>query len=384
MHCQHFHVCGGCTLPDVPYPEQLAAKRARLSQLLGREVQPLVPSPKESRFRSKVAFVFAPGPEGKGLVMGHYALGSQRVVPIAECPVHCDRGNRIAFALRDRLVRAGVTPAGPSLRGILRHVIIRATENDRHAVAMLVVTRNDRSLRAPVKGLLASADRPDGFFVNIHDRPGPYMVGTETIRIDGHGHVKEDAIAGLAFLVSPTAFFQTNVGIAREIVRLVMRAIGQEGSDQPKGWSLQVLDLYSGSGLFALPLATAGARVTAVEENRQAVKDAEANIRLNRISPDRVRLINARVEDALDRVSRDRWDGVVLDPPRQGCPVAILDRVFKSMQPRRAALVSCNPKALATELPFITKSGYNVDWVQAVDMFPHTDHIETVVALSRR
>ena len=91
-----------------------------------------------------------------------------------------------------------------------------------------------------------------------------------------------------------------------------------------------MLDLYSGSGLFALPMAQAGARVTAVEENRQAVKDAEANLRLNRIAGGQVRLVCARVEDALPRVAADRWDAVVLDPPRQGCPPAVLAGVFET------------------------------------------------------
>src|SRR5207248_2205155 len=132
-----------------------------------------------------VAFVFGPGPGGRGLVMGHYEKGSHRIVPVEECPVHSARGNRIAFALRDRLVRAGISAAGPSLAGILRHLIIRTTVDDREAVVMLVVTRNDKSLRTPVRGLLDARqedERPDGFFVNIHDSPGPFMTGPETIR----------------------------------------------------------------------------------------------------------------------------------------------------------------------------------------------------------
>ncbi len=122
----------------------------------------------------------------------------------------------------------------------------------------------------------------------------------------------------------------------------------------------QVLDLYSGSGLFALPIAQAGARVTAVEENRQAVKDAEANLRLNRIASGQVRLVCARVEDVLPRLAAERWDAVVLDPPRQGCPPAVLSGVFETIAPPRAIYVSCNPDALAQDLPVILKAGYLV------------------------
>jgi len=299
--------------------------------------------------------------------MGHYAAGSQRIIPVEECPVHQERGNRIAFALRDRLARARIAP------GILRHVVIRTTADGREASAMLVVARNDKSLRAPVRGLLSSSERPDGFFVNIHTKPGPYMVGDETIRIEGRSHVKE-TVGGLSYLVSPTAFFQTNVGAAEVLVKLVVEAVGQ---------SRRVLDLYCGSGLFSLALAKAGATVTAIEENRQAIADAESNVRLNRLPPGQIRFIAGRVEDALARAGKDPCDAVVLDPPRQGCPPAVIAAVVEGIRPSRIVYVSCNPDALAKELPVILNSGYRVSRVQPVDMFPHTDHIETVMAFER-
>ena len=303
--------------------------------------------------------------------MGHYAAASQRVIPIDECPVHHERGNRIAFALRDHLAR--VTAIAPSLR----HVIIRVGQDGREASAMLVVRHNDRALRAPVKKFLASADKPDGFFVNIHDKPGPFMVGDETIRIDGRGHVKE-VVNGVSYLVSPTAFFQTNVEVAAAIVKIVLDAIGRR--DRADGVAPHVLDLYCGTGLFSLQLATAGARVLGIEENRQAIKDAEANVRLNRLPGNRVRFLAGRVEE----LARGHFDAVVMDPPRHGCPPRVLAAVFEQMRPATVVYVSCNPDALSKELPVILKAGYRVARAQAVDMFPHTNHIETVMAFERQ
>lgn len=362
MRCRHFGVCGGCTLPGVPYHEQLEKKRQDLARLLRLDVPPLVPSSSEAGFRCKVAFVFG-APRAGELMMGHYALESQRVVPIEECPVHHERGNRIAFALRDCLSR--VAAAGP----LLRHVIIRTTADGREASAMLVVRRNDKVLRAPVRKFLASPEKPDGFFINIHDKPGPFMVGDETIKIEGRSHVKE-VVAGISYLVSPTAFFQTNVGAATALVKLVLEEVGA---------ATTVLDLYCGSGLFSLQLAKAGPRVTGVEEDRQAIKDAEANRRLNRLPEGQARFIAGRAEDSI----RGAFDAVVLDPPRQGCPPRVLSAVFEQLRPSRAVYVSCNPEALAKELPVILKAGYRVKRVQAVDMFPHTNHIETVMAFER-
>ena len=368
MICKHFGVCGGCTLPGVPYAEQLAKKRKELSRLLAMDVPPLIPSPKESGFRNKVAFVFGPSTSLRASpgVMGHYALNSQRIIPIEECPVHHDRGNRIAFALRDHLFRVR------SASAFLRHVIIRTTSDGREASAMLVVRQNDKSLRTPVKKFLASSDKPDGFFVNIHNKPGPYMVGDETIKIEGRSHVKE-TVANTSYLVSPTAFFQTNVGAARELVRIVREEIGD---------AKRVLDLYCGSGLFSLPIAKGGAKVLAIEENRQAIADADANVRLNRLPPSQVRFVAARVEDAMARAAKETWDAVILDPPRQGCPPAVIASIFEGIRAPKVVYVSCNPEALAKELPAILRTGYKVSRIQPVDMFPYTEHIETVVAFT--
>ena len=241
MLCPHFGTCGGCQTQDVPYAEQLLAKRRELQRLLrgtlGRAappVLPLLPTPADAdgtpwHFRHKAAFVFGPAPRrGAGFVMGHFAAGSKVIVPIETCPVHSDRANTLAFALRDLLARAGLGAAGTGPRNVLRHVIVRTTRDDREAIVMLVVTRNDKALRAPLRALLASSDRPDGLFVNVHDRPGPYMVGHESLRIHGRPQVRE-TLRNASFLVSPTAFFQTNPEAAALLLDEVLNAAGTPG-----------------------------------------------------------------------------------------------------------------------------------------------------------
>ena len=385
--CRHFGVCGGCDWQDLAYADQLRRKHERLTALLrdaiGAALPPLPPllgmRPDPSgwpwAFRHKASFVFGDMPGGDAAI-GHFGASSRQFVPIVECPVHAPRANQMAFALQRHLAGARVSAAGPSLRGILRHLIVRTTRDDREVVGMLVVTRNDKSLRAPIRKFLSTEDAPDGFYLNIHDKASPYMVGRETMRLAGRSHVRE-TVAGASFLVSPTAFFQTNVEAADAIVQLVLDAVGDRSA-------LNVLDLYAGSGLFSISLARRGHHVTLIEESRQAVHDADANIRLNRITPGQIRPLAARVEEALKRVRRDPVDVVVLDPPRQGCPPEVIRRVFRQLKPQTAVYVSCNPESLAVELPAIIEAGYALARVQAVDMFPHTTHIETVVHLERR
>jgi 23S rRNA (uracil1939-C5)-methyltransferase len=236
-----------------------------------------------------------------------------------------------------------------------------------------VVAANHKALRTPVRAFLGGPEVPDGFFLNLHDRDDPYMVGRETIRLSGRSHVREE-MAGTSFLISPTAFFQTNVRAARSLLELVL--------GHASGAS-RVLDLYSGSGLFALPLARAGARVTAIEDNRQAMKDADANLRLNRIPAEQVRLVPRRVEDALSRIGREQFEVVVLDPPRQGCPDTVIDRVC-ALGTGRIVYVSCNPEQLATEQPRFRQGGFRLAGIRGVDMFPHTEHIEAVALFERQ
>jgi len=384
--CRHAGRCGGCAWQHVAYPEQLRRKAASLDVLLRRAMGDRAPkvlpaigmSPGGDgmpwRFRQKAAFVFGGSPGG--LVMGHFARGTNDVVPVEECPVHAERANRIAFALRDALVAAGVSPAGVGTEGLARHVVVRTSGDGREAVAMLVATRDDPVLGEPLRAVLAGEDRPDGLVLNLHDRPGPYLVGRQSRRVAGPGHVLEAAL-GPSFLVSPTSFFQTNVEAARTLVRLVVEAMPGESG-------LRVLDLYSGGGLIALPLALRGHAVTAVEESRKAARDAELNRRQNGVPEARLKLVCTSVEAALPRLAPGAFDAVVLDPPREGCPPEVVRGVFGRLKPLRGVLVSCNPESLARELPLAVAEGYRVLRVQPLDMFPHTPHVEAVVVLERR
>jgi 23S rRNA (uracil1939-C5)-methyltransferase len=380
--------CGGCSWQHIAYPEQLRLK----TQLVDRLVRQAVPRAPASRdtiagtdprdpwgYRHKVHFVFS-----GALTMGHYARGSRRVIAVRECPVHDERGNAVAFRLRDTYTRARIAAAdatvtrGSMPAGVLRSVAIRVACNTPEVAVTLVVTsESDKRLRAATRTALRDDAEPNALHVNLHPRGDAFIFGRDTRRIAGSERIREE-VAGTSFLISPTAFFQTNVGAAEILVGLVVEAI----SSRADGAHVDVLDLYAGTGLFALPLAQRGHRVTAVEENRAAVADGEASQRLNRIASSRCRFVARPVEAALRAAGR--VDAVVLDPPREGCSGTVIDRVFADIRPRTAVYVSCNPEALARDLHGIARYGYAIASVQPVDMFPHTAHVETVVVLTRK
>lgn len=406
--CPHFGPCGGCAWQHIDYPEQLRLKAALVDRLVHEAIpeapraHPTMASTPLDRpwgYRQKAHFVFgtAASPDSRGerrsagaarsaLVMGHYARGSRRVIPVHECPVHDPRGNQVAFALRDAFVRAGVG-------GTLKSVAIRVGAATRETMTTLVVDGDtDRRLRAATRRAVEGPVAVTSLHVNIHPGRDPFIFGPETRRIAGPARIREE-VAGVSYLISPTAFFQTNVRAAEVLVRLVLAEVPDRA---------RVLDLYAGTGLFALPLAHAGCRVVAVEENRMAVADGEASARLNRIPPDRCRFIARPVEEALQGRSgglkagsgglsgglkasgyQGEWDVVILDPPREGCAATVMAAVFGRLRPRRAIYISCHPEALARDLASIVRHGYTVGSLQPVDMFPHTAHIETVAVVTR-
>lgn len=384
--CPHFGTnadprvgpCGGCTWQHIAYPEQLRLKTALVDRLV-REAMPRAPAVRDTLpgtdlrdpwgYRHKVHFVFGDAPR---LVMGHYVRGSRRVIPVRECPVHDPRGNRLAFDLRAAYTRAGVS-AAQNGRGVLRSLAIRVGARTPELMATLVVASDrDKRLRAATRNVLDRQNGPPtAFHLNLHPRGDAFIFGRETRRLAGTERMREE-VDGTSFLLSPTAFFQTNVHAAELLVRLVLEAVS-EGAE--------VLDLYAGAGLFALPLARRGHRVVAVEENRAAVADGEASLRLNRIAAGQCRFIARPVETALTGLQPA--DVVILDPPREGCAPAVIERLFDTLRPRRAVYVSCNPEALARDLGLIAGHSYAVRSLQPVDMFPHTAHVETIAVCDR-
>jgi 23S rRNA (uracil1939-C5)-methyltransferase len=394
--CRHASECGGCSWQHIAYDEQLRLKTRVVEELLrgavgerAPRVAPMIGARTDEAlrdesgrdrgprgFRQKVSFVF--GSDRGRLTMGHYARRSKRVIPIDECPVHSERGNAIAFRLAESLRRARIPAfdeAAQRPEGLARHALIRVSRDEREAAVVLVAADADRSLEKPLRDLSSAPGelRPEGVMLNIHPRPGPYLLGGETIRVDGRGHVLE-TVGGVRFLVSPTGFFQTNVRAADVLVRMVLDACASDRGQR-------VLDLYSGAGLFAIPLALAGHTVTAVEESRKATREAALNSRENDVPREALHLMPGKVEEAITHLARHRFDAVVLDPPREGCPERVLEMVVKRIRPSTLVLVSCNPESFASEYAQAAAAGYRAETVQPVDMFPHTAHIETVAVL---
>lgn len=374
--CPHFGPdaalsCGGCLWQHIAYPAQLRLKRAMVAEAVRQAlrrpppVAATLPSGNGTpwHYRQKVHFVFAQAGRDGRVTMGHYARGSRRVVPIVECPVHDARGNDVAFRL------AGALPGSGRSAPPLRSVVVRTSRSNGEVMVTLVTEGPPgRRLREVSNKVLTQRAGVTSLHANIHDGRGSLIFGPHTRRVGGSDRLS-DEVEGITYLISPTAFFQTNGEAAASLVRAVMHAV-------PAG--LPVLEIYCGGGLFALPLARRGNPVIGIEANRAAVADAVASRQANRIPAERCRFLAATAETGISSVHPREARVVLMDPPRTGASAAVLDAVLRRLRPEVLVYVSCNPHSLATDLARVEQGGYRIAELQPLDMFPHTAEIETL------
>ena len=379
--CRHFGPCGRCSLQHLAYPEQLRAKESLLKERLNRAlpklrvpVLPTIPMTEIWGTRHKAHFAF--GVENGLPVLGHFSAHSRDLVPVEECPVHHPSANRTAEAVLDAIRRQG-TPVydEESNTGSLKHLIVRASHATDETLALLsTATPNIPGGQTLGKEVVATAENTLGVHTNYNPLPGPAVQGVSFSTLAGKDHLIE-RVAGIEFLLSPTAFFQTNVAAAEILVGLVLAAIPKEAE--------RILDLYCGVGFFSLPLARRGHKVLGVEQNAQAVIDAEASAERNGIKGAEFR--TGRTEDVIrDLPPGERFPVVVLDPPRDGVPEDVLRLIARRVAPELIVMVSCDPESLGRDLAVLAQMGYDAESVQPVDMFPHTMQIESVAIVRRR
>lgn len=199
----------------------------------------------------------------------------------------------------------------------------------------------------------------------------PRLDGIETSFPSGQPWYEEELL-GRRFRVSTASFFQVNTGTAALLVDLVQEALALQGTET-------VIDAYAGVGTFACFLAERAERVIAIEEAPAAIQDAAVNVERSGLR--NVELRRGRVEHLLPEVE-SRIEALVLDPPRSGCDRRVL-RTILEHRSERIAYVSCDPATLARDIRVLVEGGYRLEWVQPVDQFPQTYHIEAVACLRR-
>lgn len=373
--------CGGCPLLGLDYSAQLKQKEDKVRALVGRygPVDPIRGMAEPWHYRNKVISTFAPAAGGK-LTSGIYAANSHKVLPVESCLLQDEVLDKTMEAVRAAANACRYQPYNEDKgTGLLRHCLLRRGVATGQVMVVLVTAQPVLpGAKNFVKALLAEAEKR-GVIVttvvqNLNSRKTSVVLGEAEKVLYGKGYIL-DTLCGRTYALSPRSFYQVNPVQTEVLYGLAVEAAQLTGREV-------VLDAYCGIGTIGLTAAGQAKQVVGVELNRDAVQDAIGNARHNGVknarffAADATRWISEAAQEG------ERADVIFMDPPREGSTPQFLQSVVQ-MAPRRVVYVSCNPETLARDLALLTQKSYRVDRSTPVDMFPHTEHIEVVCALSR-
>ena len=373
--CPNFGRCGGCSFLHMSYKAELRYKLERVNDAFKRIgglelcAERIIGSETVEGYRNKS--IVAVGEAENGPVAGFYRSGSHDIVPVERCLLQSDEASACARSVTGWMKRRGVRAGS----GGVRHVYTRRA---RDGAALCCVVTGRRFSPALARTLVESLRRGCPGLVGVVEclnRSESNTVLAGEFRTLWGSSALTDVLCGSEFELSPQAFYQINPPQAERLYELAV----DYALPEPGG---TVLDLYCGAGTISLALARRAGQVIGAEIVPEAVENARRNAARNGIG--NAEFICADAGDAARLLSERgiRPDAIVVDPPRKGMSEEALRQVAK-MQPKRIAYVSCDPATLARDLKRLTELGYVPQKAVAVDMFPKTAHVETVVTLTK-
>ena len=403
--CSLFGLCGGCTYLSLPYEEQLKVKEEQVKRLLDSVLnkqeeawtfEGIKGSPKAYEYRNKMEFSFGDEYKDGPLALGMHKRGSfYDIVTVVDCEIVDADYRLILQTVRDYFARSKVSFFHRmSHEGYLRHLLVRKASRTGEILVALVTTSQDPwqgemavegsldadALITGFKDLLLSQEQEGklvGKFAGIlhitNDSIADVVQSDRTELLYGQEFFYEELL-GLKFKISTFSFFQTNSYSAEVLYQTARDYVGDLG-----GSDKTVFDLYSGTGTIAQLMAPAAGKVIGVEIVEEAVEAAKKNAAANGL--DNCEFIAGDVLKVLDEVE-EKPDMIILDPPRDGIHPKALPKIIKYAVDH-IVYISCKPTSLVRDLEVFLENGYRVDKAVAVDQFPWTANVETVVLLSK-
>ncbi len=373
--CPHYRKCGGCQLQKLPYEKQLARKQRRAEELLGGfcKVENIIGMADPTNYRNKVHAAFALDNRRK-IISGIYQPGSHAIVPVDECMIEDKTADKIIVDIRNMLRDFKLQVFDEhSGTGWLRHVLVKRGFATNQVMVVLVAVNPIFKLQKPfVKKLLELHPEITTIVLNINDRFGPVVLGTKEKVIYGEGYI-EDILLGHRFRISPRSFYQINPVQTEKLYSTAIDFAELKGTET-------VLDAYCGIGTIGISASDKVKQVIGVEINKDAVKDAISNARLNKLKNCWFAVGDAG--EYMEQMARDKMrpELVFMDPPRAGSDERFLRSLIKCA-PKKVVYISCNIETQKRDIEFLIKGGYRVKKIQPVDMFPYTNHLESVALL---
>ena len=376
--CKICSSCGGCQYQQLKYEAQLVYKTKRVKEALSRighvkaDVLPCIGMDNPYNYRNKIQVPFNKDKNGK-VKFGFYKENTHIIMPIKECAIEDKRAAPILWDIKLLLEDMDIPVYNEDNgKGVLRYILIRTSHHYDELMVVLVTTQmNFPGQRNFINELTKRHPEITTIIENVNSRHTNVILGSQEKVLFGPGHIKDD-ILGLTFEISASSFFQVNPIQVEKLYASALNLIDFSKKEV-------VLDAYSGVGTIGLIAAKNAKKVISVEINKSAHKNAIENAKRNNV--DNIEFVCADAGEYISK-SDERIDVLIMDPPRSGSDETFLSTVMNK-QIKKIIYISCNPETLARDIAYLS-SLYKVTYVQPVDMFPMTAHVETIVGLDRK
>ena len=381
--CRAAKQCGGCSRIDVPYNEQLAAKDEFVRNLFGCfadvEIRSILGMDDPNHYRNKVTSPFAPGKRGpnggRETLTGMYAAGTHRIIQTDGCLVENEQAQQVVRAVKQIMKKHRIEPYDEDKgTGFMRHAVVRVG-HESGEVLVTLVTNDDAfpNSKSFCRELVKRCPFVTTVVQNVNMRQTNVILGQQEKKLYGPGFIL-DTLCGLSFRISSQSFYQVNALQTTVLYDTAIRLANLDGTQT-------VIDAYCGTGTIGLVAAKRGAaRMIGVDSVESAIRDARENARHNGVDNATFVAADAGAFMCECAEAGDKVDVVFMDPPRAGSTEVFLDALVK-LRPDRVVYISCNPETQVRDVQHLVAKGYVLKTVQPVDMFPHTDHVETVALL---
>lgn len=394
--CEHFGVCGGCKWQNLPYDKQLEMKQRQVYEQLTRigkvelpEFMPILGSRKIREYRNKLEFgcsnkrwmtreeIASGEPAGEMRAIGFHITGAfDKILPIHNCHLMDGLQNEIRNFIYQYAIDNDLTFFDLRQQtGLLRDVMVRNSNTGEWMVLVQFHYDEEGDRERSLQLMEALADRFPQITSLLYvdnQKCNDTFGDLELTLYKGNDHIFE-IMEGLRFKVGPKSFYQTNTDQAYHLYSVARQFAGLTGEEV-------VYDLYTGTGTIANFVARSAKKVVGIEYVPEAIEDAKVNSDINGIG--NTLFFAGDMKDILTDefiAGHGRPDVIITDPPRAGMHPDVVETILRA-KPRRIVYVSCNPATQARDMQLLDRL-YKVVAVQPVDMFPHTPHVENVVAL---
>lgn len=381
--------CGGCSWQTVSYSHQLRLKHNQVLQALQRiggfdqehlqeTMIPIQAAAESLGYRNKVTFPLQASDRRDQVKAGYYQRGSHKLINLNQCPVQDPHFDRFLAQIKLDIQDQGWRIYDEKThQGTLRHLSLRIGRRT-GKILLTLVTRSWEipGIEEQAEQWLNQYSNLSGVMLNLNRDRTNAILGKETRCIAGDEYI-EEIFAGLRFQLRAETFFQIYTEQAEAMVEQILRWLQLEGTET-------LIDAYAGIGTLTLPLAKQVKKVIAIESQPQAVEQAITNAHINHIT--NVECLTGKVEEVLPNLNLDaeQIDLVVLDPPRKGCDLTVLEQL-RILKPKKLIYVSCNPATLARDLKILCADQvFKLERWQPFDFFPQTVHVEALVLLSSK